>query len=293
VANNFPSLILHIEPTNICNANCVTCPNKSQTRKLGFMGYDLYCRIVDQSQELGIREIRHSLLGEPLLDKSLSRKIAYARSKGIENTVFTNTSLLTKKRVLELIEAGLDNIYASIDTASKEKFENTRKGLDFNTVRDNIIRCVEIRNSLNINKPRLLLNFIVTKDNENEVEPFLHFWEGKVDHINISPAHNFSGEVDVNSSETSIYSRLRSKFYLVPCYYIWNFMFVLWNGDVSACCLDYDGKLIFGNVRESSLKHIWYGEKAWTLRNKHLNGDIEDIFQCQNCSMAKNPSRWL
>lgn len=41
---------------------------------------------------------------------------------------------------------------------------------------------------------------------------------------------------------------------------------ILWNGDVSLCCLDYDGQLKVGNIHEESIESVMHGEAAMKVR---------------------------
>ena len=40
---------LMIEPSNICNANCVFCPSSDITRSRGFMTFELFKKIIDEA----------------------------------------------------------------------------------------------------------------------------------------------------------------------------------------------------------------------------------------------------
>lgn len=57
---------------------------------------------------------------------------------------------------------------------------------------------------------------------------------------------------------------------------------VLWNGDVSLCCLDFDGDMVVGNIREKSLKEIWMGEDAMRIREEMAHGVLSPGI-CQHC----------
>ena len=45
---------------------------------------------------------------------------------------------------------------------------------------------------------------------------------------------------------------------------------VLWNGDVTLCCMDYDGQLKVGNIQEESIESVMQGEAANNLRASML-----------------------
>ena len=57
---------------------------------------------------------------------------------------------------------------------------------------------------------------------------------------------------------------------------------VLWNGDVTLCCLDHDGQLKVGNVKESSIEAVIQSDKAQKLRASML-GEYPLPSICQTC----------
>jgi radical SAM protein with 4Fe4S-binding SPASM domain len=57
---------------------------------------------------------------------------------------------------------------------------------------------------------------------------------------------------------------------------------VLWNGDVTLCCLDHDGQLKVGNIRDTSLETVIQSDAAQKLRASML-GDFPLPSICQTC----------
>jgi radical SAM protein with 4Fe4S-binding SPASM domain len=57
---------------------------------------------------------------------------------------------------------------------------------------------------------------------------------------------------------------------------------VLWNGDVTLCCLDHDGELKVGNVCDSSIETVIQSDSAQKLRASML-GDYTLPSICQTC----------
>lgn len=57
---------------------------------------------------------------------------------------------------------------------------------------------------------------------------------------------------------------------------------VLWNGDVTLCCLDHDGLLKVGNIKESSIETLIHNDSAKKLRASML-GRYPLPSVCQNC----------
>ena len=42
-----------------------------------------------------------------------------------------------------------------------------------------------------------------------------------------------------------------------PCYRMWLTFTVLWDGRVSLCCADYDGRNVLGDLRTSTIAEVW------------------------------------
>ena len=59
------------------------------------------------------------------------------------------------------------------------------------------------------------------------------------------------------------------------------------NGSVSACCPDWQEKLIIGNVNNQSLKEIWNSNILKELQIMHLEGNRKNNDICANCGHIK------
>ncbi len=144
-----------IENTNACNAHCVFCVRDKLTRKIGFMDFSLFKKIIADCVDLKVKEVAIYRFGEPLLDPYFSQKVAYAKRAGIEVvSTNTNASLLTKETANEILESGLDRIYISLDSNTKEIYEKIRKGLNYDIVKNNINRLVELKNARKQKNPQ-------------------------------------------------------------------------------------------------------------------------------------------
>ena len=68
---------------------------------------------------------------------------------------------------------------------------------------------------------------------------------------------------------------------------------VYWDGSVGACgCRDVNAsELIIGNVRDSHLGDIWFGENIRKLRDEFMTAGIKPI--CANCKHYNNISHLL
>lgn len=71
------------------------------------------------------------------------------------------------------------------------------------------------------------------------------------------------------------------------CFNPWTNLMVLNNGDVGPCCLYTPDKKI-GNIRDSSLKEIWYGRKLEEFRDKIRNNEISSCKDCPSTEAIRN-----
>jgi sulfatase maturation enzyme AslB (radical SAM superfamily) len=268
--------IVQIESTNICNARCVFCPRDEMKRRQGVMDPEVYRKVVDDCAALGIRHVRLHNYGEPFVDRQLVDKVAYAKQRGIaEVGVISNGSLIDEQVAHGVIEAGLDAINISVDASGREVFERTRVGLKYDKVIANIERLVRIRGELGRTHPKLILSF-VRQDNSEDERAFIDHWRTIADKIHITDLHNWAGTLNKESDVR------------YPCYRQWLTFTVLWDGRVSLCCADFDGRVVLGDMRTSSIREVWEGDAYRRVRREHLENGGPDI--CRACDLPRKDS---
>ena len=268
--------IVQIESTNICNAKCVFCPRDEMHRRQGIMTFELFRKIVDECVELGITHVRMHNYGEAFIDKQLVDKVRYAKQKGIQEVgVISNGSLITEAVARGMIDAGLDAINISVDAAGKEVFESTRLGLKYDKVIANIERLVRIRTESGKRRPKLILSF-VRQNNTADEQAFIEHWRAIADKVHVTDLHNWAGTLNTESDVN------------YPCYRPWLTFTVLWDGRVSLCCADFDGKIILGDLNTSSIREIWNAEPYRDARRQHLESGGPDI--CRACDLPRKDS---
>ena len=268
--------IVQIESTNLCNAKCVFCPRDEMHRRQGVMDLDLFKKIVDECAELGITHVRVHNYGEPFLDKQLVEKVRYAKDKGIaEVGMISNGSLITEPIARGMIEAGLDAINISVDAAGKDVFERTRVNLDYDTVIGNIRTLARLRQESGRTHPKLILSF-VRQGNTADEQAFIDEWSQVADKVHITDLHNWAGTLNTQSDVR------------YPCYRIWLTFTVLWDGRVSLCCADFDGRHVLGDLRTSTIAQVWNSPASRAVRRQHLESGGPEI--CRSCDLPKKDS---
>jgi len=268
--------IVQIESTNLCNAKCVFCPRDEMQRTQGVMSFELFRKVVDECAELGITHVRMHNYGEPFMDRQLTEKVRYAKQKGIREVgMISNGSLITDKVARAMIEAGLDAINISVDASGKEVFDSTRLGLNYDKVIANVERLVAIRKELGKTRPKLILSF-VRQNNSADEQAFIEHWRKVADKIHITDLHNWAGTLNKESDVN------------YPCYRPWLTFTVLWDGRVSLCCADFDGRNVLGNLNTSTIQEVWNAEPYRNARKAHLESGGPDI--CRSCDLPRKDS---
>jgi len=268
--------IVQIESTNLCNAKCVFCPRDEMHRRQGVMDFDLFRKVVDECAALGITHVRVHNYGEPFLDRELVEKVRYAKQKGIaEVGMISNGSLITEDVARGMIDAGLDAINISVDAAGKEVFESTRVHLKYDDVTHNIRTLARLRRESGKTHPKLILSFVRQHNSADEAR-FIAEWTPVADKIHITDLHNWAGTLN-DKTEVNY-----------PCYRLWLTFTVLWDGRVSMCCADFDGRHIFGDLRSQTISEVWNSPVYRAARRQHLESGGPGI--CRSCDLPKKDS---
>lgn len=274
---------LRIENTNYCNGQCFMCPYPTMKRKKGTMTKELYKKIIDESQELKINYINLHNFGEPLVDKDFVWRVKYAKSKNIKRiSTNTNGTLLTKKLAKEIIESGLDELFISVDAATKKSYQKIRIGLNYDQVIKNIKYLVQLKKQSNSSHPKIILDFLEFNLNKNETQKFIKKWKSIVDSVCISQIHDWSNKKKIDIGKTI---NNYVEFSHSPCRLPFTEMLVNWDGTVSLCCQDIEGEIILGDVNKESISDIWQNKKYQSIRKAHLNLKTKNLPLCQNCKL--------
>ncbi len=138
-------LKLYIEPTNQCNLECRTCIRHSWDEPLGMMPEATFDRIIDGLSAFSPRpKVFFGGFGEPLLHPKMVEMIAQVKSLGAPVELITNATLLTEDLSRQLVRAGLDVLWVSIDGASPESYADIRLGAALPQVLTNLAHIRDI-----------------------------------------------------------------------------------------------------------------------------------------------------
>jgi len=267
---------LTIETTNICNAFCTFCPHPKMKRNQTMMATLLYEKIITEAKELGVEEVILSFFGEPFCDRNLMNRIKFAKENGLKVTLYTNGILLDGDRIKDIIDAKLDKIFISLDSYSNEHYRKIRLVGKYDEVVDNINTLIEMKQTRKSKFPIVEIGMILLDKNDKKViKTFMKKWKRANDVVIRQPHDWISEGTDIKNQ--------------LPCYPLWNAFYVLCDGRVVPCCMDYDATYVLGDVNNQTLKEVWETSKQLKLlRKNHLEQTADCFDFCKNCTVINS-----
>jgi radical SAM protein with 4Fe4S-binding SPASM domain len=273
--------ILQIEPTNVCNADCICCPVPRSSREKGHMDFSLFKQIIDEAAIIGVNSIFLFLHGEPMIHPKIVDMLRYIKRCGLSFHLTTNGITFSEKAISGILRAGVDNgdhISFSIQGASPEVHDKIVGRNCYEKVLKNIHSLLRHREELKVNGPVIETVYYIMPENQHETQKYLKLWRGVVDHVRLSGEISQSFAQHGEEPEIPI---IRT----TACSNLWQKMTILWNGEVILCCNDVDGKIVLGNLNDQSIEEIWNSEKLLAIKRIHKKKEFERIPLCHTCDM--------
>lgn len=271
-----------IDPSSVCNLRCPLCPTGmgDMSRPHVLMKFDDYKRIIDQLGDY-LLSILFTNWGEPFLNKDFIRMIDY--TKHVKHVPFTSvdTNLnvdMSDEEIDRLVRSDLDLMCIALDGATQETYEKYRRGGNLQKVIDTSKRILQRRKELGKERPFVVWQIIVLKQNEHEIGKALQLAKDTgVDALRIAAAQVYMSEIDKTfeqsfeaskeflpalGSEYSGYTKEgKRKFPITTCSWLWKGVVVNSDSGVQPCCAIYPKKYDFADMSKAeSFKSIWNGK---------------------------------
>jgi radical SAM protein with 4Fe4S-binding SPASM domain len=225
--------------------------------------------------------------GEVLLHNNLKEMlgIVSSRKQYIHHrpliSLLTNATLLNEEKGEMIVEShALDEIRFSVDGGTKELFESIRVGAEWESVKENILKFVEINNKRG-KKIKTGIICIVPPEKEFDVkwmsEDF-KFLFSNIDNISLRYPHNFDGSKDLGlprRSENTAEQKM--------CYLLLGNLVILPDGDTVVCCADINSRGVIGNITENRLEELYFSSKRLSMITMFVKDKKNKIPLCKNC----------
>jgi MoaA/NifB/PqqE/SkfB family radical SAM enzyme len=156
---------VYIEPTSRCNLTCRTCIRNAWEEPQRDMSAATWERLIRSLKALHSNpDVMFGGFGEPLLLPNIAGMVAQAKSVAGKVELITNGILLTEERSRELIDAGLDILWISLDGSTPESYSDVRMGAVLPQVIENIRRIAILRHETS-RIPEIGISFVAMRRN--------------------------------------------------------------------------------------------------------------------------------
>ncbi|MBD1556717.1 pyrroloquinoline quinone biosynthesis protein PqqE [Vibrio sp. S9_S30] len=282
-----PPFWLLLELTYQCPLHCAYCSNPIDLgSKEQELSTEQWFDVLDQGRELGAVQLGLSG-GEPLMRKDLTDIVAHAHQLGYYINLITSGIGLTQSRIEDLKQAGLDHIQISLQAADPEMSDAIAGKKKAFQHKVNMAKAVKQAGF------PMVLNAVITRQNIHEIESIMALsCELKADYVELATSQYYGwafenrasllpskaeieqAECEVNAFRDACDKSAPTFIFVTPDYYEdrpkacmrgWGSIFTCIAPDGtalpchSAALLD----LPFLNVKEHSLKHIWYESESF------------------------------
>jgi MoaA/NifB/PqqE/SkfB family radical SAM enzyme len=263
-----------IEVTNYCNLSCAICPHGKMTRAKQIMDIATFRDIIDKTKRYADFVFLYGI-GESLICRNLDKMIRYTKEAGLHTYLSTNIVLMDEDWSAKLIESELDSITFAFDGCTKETYESIRVDADFDVAVKNIRSFLRMKRELK-SKMEVIVQLVLTEVNKDEVSKFRSLFSARerreISQFRVKPFYDSFVQRDRVSGS----KRKR-------CFFPWSSMFVYSDARVGLCCIDYDGEMILGDLKEEDTRAIWNSDKLNHIRDSFVSSgnDLQEI--CRTC----------
>ena len=155
-----------IETSRACNLRCPMCEYSYRQDNGAIMRFATFRKILDQLTTISSLDITG--IGEPFCNKDFLDCLRYAKSKGLRLKFSTNGNLLTQDKIASVVDIGVDEIWFSLDAATKACHERVRKGSDFDRVTGAIQALSKCAEEAGKGEPQCCICYTLSRENIEE-----------------------------------------------------------------------------------------------------------------------------
>ena len=277
---------VYVEITNVCNRRCSFCPGTLRPhRRMSMAEFDTVT-----NRLCGVTEyLYYHVMGEPLTHPDLPDFIRLAAAKGFKSAITTNGTLL-HARGKELVDAGVYKVNISVHS-----FEDGDHAAAHGAYLDEILDFADYASQRGVltvlrlwnldghgealggNNPRTL-DYLREKFPDTPDTP----WKFSPRGARIRPKLHLEYGDRFEWPDMEATDRGDGVF----CYGLKDHFAILCDGRVVPCCLDREGAVTLGNIRESPAEKILSSPRASAMREGfRCRRATEEL--CRRCGYAR------
>jgi MoaA/NifB/PqqE/SkfB family radical SAM enzyme len=188
---------LYIEPSSRCNLDCVTCMRSVWNAADEIMAEATFDQIVAGLSEFSSPPlVFFGGIGEPLMHPLIVEMISRVKALGSRVELITNGTLLTERLSHQLIAAGLDLLWVSLDGATPESYADVRLGASLPKVLANLKQFSQARAKGHHPRPEIGIAFVAMQRNIQDLPELMRLGKQlRVAHLSVSNVLPYTAEM--------------------------------------------------------------------------------------------------
>jgi len=309
---------IEVEVTTKCSLRCPKCEQTYWNEPKKNMTYEQFVHIINQFPRL--TTISMSGIGHNFENPDFMRMVECACSRYLFVQFFDTFLLLNEERARRIVELGVSKINMSVDGATKEVYNESQVGSNFDRVVANARRLAQIKKEMGSLQPDMAFTVVVSKLNQHQLPQFLDLVASivgdsqrfaHVEFIRLLPfkenryllpdfqlLRKARPDVLRHAAEVKTPFKFRLAFNHfheeldkppVSCCLEWIVPFITVHGTVYPCCALTEGNqrrkiepYCMGNIYETSFHEMWNGPRYRKLKEMLRNNEVPPV-----CNMYK------
>lgn len=296
---------VYLEPTTLCNLHCKICFRHGWIgERLGHMSDECFCAARDQILQIpSVEEVFFGGMGEPLFHPQIVQMVASLAP--LRRSMVTNGTMLTEALSAQLVQAGLSELWVSMDGFEAAAYERIQLGSRFTTILKNLEQFNRARAGA---QTRLGVTFVITPENLDQLEKINAFCDRySVDQINLS--HMIPGapvekeklftlfERDIPVGQMRRLGEPSAAAAPHTCPFVSRrAVFIRWDGDVAPCMQLLHGchtylyeqkrtirRFAYGNILQTPLYDCWNSAAYAAFRRRVRTFYFPFCMDCWGC----------
>ncbi|SDB22287.1 Radical SAM superfamily enzyme, MoaA/NifB/PqqE/SkfB family [Desulfonatronum thiosulfatophilum] len=161
---------MQIEVTSKCNADCAYCPRTVYRDQWHdrFMSLETFRRLVPALRKTKLAYLQG--WGEPFLHPEFPTMVRLAKEAGCTVGVTTNGMLLTEKRLIQVMDAGLDILAFSLTGTTPEHNDPARAGAPLVKVLERMDMVRRIKQGRGTSRPAVHIAYMLLRSGLDDLE---------------------------------------------------------------------------------------------------------------------------
>lgn len=265
---------VQFETNTYCDQRCIFCTHDEIPKRK--MSNEMIKRIIDEAIPTA-----HTCcpfwFQDPFLETRMQQTLRYIKevNRNCKTELYSTMTHATPDKMRKFVEdTTLDELYVSMYS------QRTQPGMNMEKATKNIEQLFEIKDEMLTTSPRIVMMMIADIHTNEEIEKWCKTWGWRTE-IMVVPLDTLGGKKQFGC-RTRGPSTDKSK--RKPCAMLWNSLNINADGDIMPCCVAFEKKDSFGNIKDDKILDILNSEKAIKMREDHINGKIDNYDICKECS---------